>query len=102
MGPRVVSDPEPDAAGSLRRLDRTDLDIAERHLSVVALKGQIANVRPGEQGHAPELAPGHARLEIVAAEDILEVRDTVDLVDAFFRCDEQANEREDSMRSSRV
>ncbi len=32
-------------------MDRADLDIAEGDLSVIALEGNVADVRLGEQGH---------------------------------------------------
>ena len=58
---------------------------------MIALKRDIAFVELGEQRHPPELALGDAILEIVAAQDVVEVLDAIDLVLALLGTDEQPN-----------
>ena len=52
---------------SLRRRDRTDLDIAEGNLAMIALEGDAAGVGLGKERHLPELALGDAGVEISAS-----------------------------------
>src|SRR4051812_27762814 len=55
------------------RFNRPNLNISERHLAVVPLQGDKSFVEFRECRHAAKFALGHALLEVVAPEDIVEI-----------------------------
>src|SRR5580765_5998581 len=71
--------------------NRTDLDVAEGNLAVIALEGEVALVRFGKEGHRAELALGDALVEVFATEDVIEILYAVDFMLALFRADEEAD-----------
>src|SRR5258708_18600817 len=56
---------------------------------MVSLQGNVAGVRFGEFWHLAELALGDAVVEVFAADDILEILHSIDLVLTLFGADEQ-------------
>lgn len=75
----------------LLRFDRADLDVAERDLSVVALQRDVTVAGLGELGHLGELALRHAGIEVLAAQDVVEILHPVDLVEAMVGTDHEAD-----------
>ena len=57
----------PPSAYLFIRLDRPELDVAERDLPVIALEGEVANIGLGEARHLSEFALGDAGVEVFAA-----------------------------------
>jgi len=60
-------------------------------LAVVALEGDVAGVRFGEAGHFAELTFRHALVEVVAAQNVLEVFHAIDFVEAFLGAEDEAD-----------
>ncbi len=58
---------------------------------MIALEGDVANVRFGKKRHPAELTLGDAVVEILAAQDIIEILHAVNLMHALFGRDEQTD-----------
>src|SRR5882724_11446218 len=72
-------------------LQEFDFNIPERNLPVVPLQGDATGVGLGKEWHSAELAFGDAALEIIAAENVIEVFHAIDFMLAFFRTDQEPN-----------
>src|ERR1043166_7416056 len=75
----------------LRLLEGQQLDVAERHLPMIALEGDVAGIRLRKEGHPRELAPRDTLVEIVTAQNVIKVLHAVDVVFALLFADDQAH-----------
>src|SRR4051812_34946040 len=58
---------------------------------MITLQGNIAGLRFREQRHAAEFALRYPLVEVVAAENIFDILDSIDVVLAFFGRDDDAH-----------
>src|SRR5262249_55606221 len=73
------------------RRQRPDLDIAKRDLAVIALQRDVTGVGLREEWHLVEFALGHARLELLAAQHVLEILNAIDVVLALLGSHDEAH-----------
>src|SRR5882672_4824382 len=82
---------KPASASFILLLERANLDVAEGDLAVIALQREITGVGFGKERHLPELALRDTRLEVFAAQHVLDVLHAIDFMRAFLPADDDAH-----------
>jgi hypothetical protein len=71
--------------------DQPDLDVTECDPAMITLQRDVAGIGLRESRHPREFALGDPAIEVLTAQDILEILDAIDLMLALLRGDEQTH-----------